>query len=105
MGIVIKGDAPRTNSAWKEVKVQTSSQAAQKAGSSFLSVSNFKGTFIVVDHGKGNVNSAPTFRLQGNAGIDSIGFVYKEQAPTAFRNFRRQLQCIPRNPIKEHGKA
>lgn len=81
MGIVIKGDAPRTNSAWKEVKVQTSSQAAQKAGSSFLSVSNFKGTFIVVDHGKGNVNSAPTFRLQGNAGIDSIGFVYKEQAP------------------------
>ena len=34
-----------------------------------------------MDHGKGNVNSAPTFRLQGNAGIDSIGFVYKEQTP------------------------
>ena len=81
MGVVIKGDTPGTQSTWKEVKIQTSSQAAQKAGSSFLSASNFKGTFIVVDHGKGNVNSAPTFRLQGNAGIDSIGFVYKEQTP------------------------
>lgn len=81
MGVVIQGEAPGTKSVWKEVKIQTSTQSAQTAGSTFLSSANFEGTFIVVDHGKGNVNSNPTFRMQGNTGISSIGFVYKEQTP------------------------
>ena len=81
MGVSIVGDAPSTVSKWHDIKVSSAPGAAESSGNSWITSSNFRGTWIMPDHGKGNVNSAPTFRLQGNTTVENLGFVYPGQAP------------------------
>lgn len=80
-GVTIIGNSPSLKGDWKEVKQLTSSPGTQASSSNWLNASGFEGTFIVVDHGKGNVNSAPTFRIEGNTAVLGMGFVYKQQSP------------------------
>lgn len=81
MGISILGEKPETSAKWHLIKQTSTAGATEASGPSWIAPSNFRGTWIFVDHGKGNVNSNPTFRLQGNTTIDSLGFVYPGQAP------------------------
>lgn len=44
-------------------------------GNSWLDRRLYKGTWIICDHGLNDLNSPPTFRLEGNSSIKKIGFV------------------------------
>lgn len=83
IGISVIGDTPTTKAKWHSISATSSAKAAETGGSSWMASSNFSGTWILVDHGKGNVDSAPTFRIQGNTTIENLGFVYPGQAPAA----------------------
>lgn len=81
LGVAIIGEKPSTVSKWHEINVNSVPGANEAAGNSWISDSNFKGTWVMPTHGKGDVNSSPTFRLQGNTTVENIGFVYPDQAP------------------------
>lgn len=83
IGISVIGDSPATKAKWHSISATSPAKAAEAGGSSWMTSSNFSGTWILVDHGKGNVNSAPTFRIQGNTTIENLGFVYPGQVPAA----------------------
>lgn len=82
MGISLRGTSPSTTKKWRKVSdLGTGTLSFESAGSSWLDASNFKGTWILVNHGAGNVDSHATFELQGNASIYNLGFVHKNTAP------------------------
>ncbi|MHB1452965.1 MAG: glycosyl hydrolase family 28-related protein [Saccharofermentanales bacterium] len=81
MGISIVGDKPATKAKWSSITAESPAKQSEASGSSWISGSNFSGTWIFVDHGKGDKDSAPTFRLQGNTTVENLGFVYPGQAP------------------------
>lgn len=81
IGVSIVGVKPSTTSKWRNITSGSTPGSAESAGNSWISSSNFRGTWIMPDHGRGNVNSAPTFRLQGNTTVENLGFVYPGQAP------------------------
>ena len=49
---------------------------------SFIQAKLFKGTWIIADHGAGDVNASPTFQITGaNSGVHYIGLVNKALPP------------------------
>ncbi len=81
IGVQILGETPTTRAKWRKISANSKASSAEAGGSSFLSAENFSGSWILVEHGKGKVNSDPTFELKGNSTIENIGFVYPDQAP------------------------
>lgn len=84
MGVTIRGESPSTVKKWRKVEnLGTGTIAAEAAGSSWLDAANFSGTWIVVNHGAGNVDAHATFQMEGNSSIYGLGFVHKDTAPIA----------------------
>ncbi|MBE6903073.1 MAG: hypothetical protein E7480_00495 [Ruminococcaceae bacterium] len=81
LGVTITGDSPSLKGMWSNPSVLTSAKQEQSASTDFLKTDNFSGSWILVDHGKGDVNGTPAIRVQGNTTVSSLGFVYKEQIP------------------------
>lgn len=82
MGVSIRGETPSTKKKWRTVSnLSAASYTYESAGSSWLDAANFAGTWIIVDHGAGNVDAHATFQMQGNASIMGLGFVHKNTAP------------------------
>lgn len=82
MGVSVRGETPSTKKKWRAVaNLGTKSYSFETAGNSWLDADNFAGTWIIVDHGAGDVDAHPTFQMQGNSNIMGLGFVHKNTAP------------------------
>lgn len=82
MGVTIRGESPATTKKWRKVSnLGTGTIAAEAAGSGWLDAGNFSGTWIIVNHGAGNVDAHATFQMEGNSSIYGLGFVHKDTAP------------------------
>ena len=82
MGVSVRGESPSTVKKWKSpTNLGTSNITFEQIGVSWLDSSNFSGSWIIVNHGSGDVDSHATFELQGNSSIYSLGFVHKNSAP------------------------
>ncbi|MFW5987981.1 MAG: glycosyl hydrolase family 28-related protein, partial [bacterium] len=87
VGVNILGETNATTGPWQnyldsqDKNLHHDYQQMRNAGSEWLQFDMYKGTWILVDHGKGDVNSLPTFKLSGNTSIKKIGFVHKGLPP------------------------
>ena len=82
MGVRVEGIEAKTVKKWRDVEDHTGKTfAAEAAGIAYMNAENFSGTWIIVEHGAGNINNPSAFSLEGNAIIRSMGFVYPSQAP------------------------
>lgn len=82
MGVTVRGENPTTRKKWHTVSDLSSTKVNyESTGSGWLDTANFSGTWIIVNHGAGNVDAHATFQMEGNASIYGLGFVHKENAP------------------------
>ena len=82
MGVSLRGEPASTLKKWRKVSnLGTGTLPLESAGGDWLNTSNYAGTWIVVNHGEGNVDAHATFELQGNASIYNLGFVHANTAP------------------------
>lgn len=78
MGVQVIGELdPKTADPWKGLSAKDYNNPE-----ALLKSDLFKGTWIICDHGYGDVNAAATFTFKGGyAGIQRIGFVHAGLAP------------------------
>ncbi len=88
VGVSIEGTTYATTGPWQQfLDAQDKNQKAithyhmGDAGDNYLQFDMYKGTWILVDHGVGDINSAPTFQLYGSTSIKKLGFVHKNLPP------------------------
>ncbi len=88
MGVNIEGETYATTGPWQnwldsQDKGGPISQelSLDGAGEVWKDFSLFRGTWILVDHGAGDINSAPTFRMDGSTSIKKLGFVHMALPP------------------------
>lgn len=98
MGVNIEGETHAATGPWQnwldgqdKGKPDLGNIQLDVAGKKWISKEIFKGTWIIADHGAGDVNSPPTFRLEGNSSIKKIGFVHAKLPPVT----ENVVKCPP----------
>ncbi len=82
MGVTVRGENPTTKKKWRAVDDLSNTKITyESTGTAWLDAANFSGTWIIVNHGAGDVDAHATFQMEGNASIYGLGFVHKETAP------------------------
>ncbi len=88
MGVNVEGITTATTGPWqnyldtqdKHIPLEDG-LALNAVGEAWIDPRLFKGTWVLSDHGKGEPNGAPTFRMMGNTSIRRVGFVNKYLPP------------------------
>lgn len=88
VGVNIEGTTHATTGPWQQFLdaqdknlVAQGNSAMNSGGDTWMQFEMYKGTWILVDHGAGDINSAPTFQMEGSSSIKKIGFVHKGLPP------------------------
>ncbi|HBT65533.1 MAG TPA: hypothetical protein DEB10_12835 [Ruminococcaceae bacterium] len=108
MGVSLRGQPAATVKKWRKVSdLGTGTIPNDSSGSDWLNKANFSGTWILVDHGAGNIDSHATFELQGNASIYNLGFVHKNTAPVTSKITvyppAISIKNVKQNPFNRDG--
>lgn len=90
VGVHIEGTTFASTGPWQQfLDAEDKNSAAMEharlkaPAENWLQFDMYKGTWILVDHGAGNVNSPPSFQLEGSSSIKKIGFVHKGLPPVS----------------------
>ncbi|MHB1452963.1 MAG: glycosyl hydrolase family 28-related protein [Saccharofermentanales bacterium] len=90
MGVAVEGQTYATTGPWQNwLDSQDKGNPVfddlhlGSFGESWVDPRLFKGTWILVDHGEGDIDSPPTFRLEGNTAIRKLGFVHRGLPPVS----------------------
>ena len=87
-GITIEGTTTATTGPWQNF-LDASDKGCDigidrdTCGTQWLDKKFYKGTWILAENGEGDINSDPTFSMQGNTAIRKIGFVNKFSPPVS----------------------
>lgn len=97
MGVTVRGENPTTRKKWHTVSDLSSTKVNyESTGSGWLDTANFSGTWIIVNHGAGNVDAHATFQMEGNTSIYGLGFSTRKTPPSPTRS-----RCIlPPSPSR-----
>ena len=88
MGVTVEGVTTATTGPWQN-HLDTQDKGfppdtgipLSRTGDQWIDPRLYKGTWILSDHGYGEADGAPTFRLMGNSSILRIGFVNRYLPP------------------------
>lgn len=108
MGVSLRGQPASTVKKWRKISdLGTGNIQNEPSGPDWLDKANFSGTWILVDHGEGNIDSDATFELQGNASIYNLGFVHKNTAPVTSKITvyppAISIKNVKQNPFNRDG--
>ena len=91
-GVSVEGISGATTGPWqniieaqndKRLFDDTRSPRLSGQGLHWVDEQTCKGSWIIVNHGLGDINSAPTFRLEGNNTLTRLGFVHAGNLPVS----------------------
>jgi len=88
MGVAVEGVTTATTGPWQN-HLDTQDKnfplehniSLRSTGEQWIDPRIYKGTWVLSDHGYGECNGDPTFRMMGNTSITRIGFVNKYLPP------------------------
>ena len=88
MGVAVSGVTTATTGPWQNYLDTQDKGIELEFGISLRGIGEqwidprlYKGTWVLSDHGYGEANGAPTFRMMGNTSVSKIGFVNRYLPP------------------------
>lgn len=90
MGVAVEGITTATTGPWQN-HLDTQDKgfplehglSLRGTGDSWIDPRLYKGTWVLCDHGRGEADGAPTFRMMGNTSITKVGFVNRYLPPVS----------------------